>query len=282
MGDLAELLSLQEDVRGQTTEAISREDWYRKWGRHYMPSLMFAHKLQQCNNFKDPGVQHYGGDLFKEIRDAADAMFDKLAAPKPSIRRMSNASFVAPPVSMAAYNDRFAGCIAGECMVSVANGSKCRLDALTKGAILQTVGGQAAELVCLIRARCPGGRTRLVNLPGGLRLTPHHPINVDGEWVFPSDVAVATEQPCEEVYSFVLQGAAALCVDGFFCLSWAHGVEEGAARHPYFGSQQVLEDVAKLPGFDDGLVDLPPFWARRDPDTGLVCGLQSRMHGEGH
>ena len=31
-----------------------------KWGKHYLQSLQRAHELQQCNNFKDPGVQFYG------------------------------------------------------------------------------------------------------------------------------------------------------------------------------------------------------------------------------
>ena len=36
------------------------QEYYVKWGRHYLPSLARAHLLQQCNNFKDPGVQGYG------------------------------------------------------------------------------------------------------------------------------------------------------------------------------------------------------------------------------
>jgi hypothetical protein len=33
---------------------------------------MFVHKMQQCNNFKDPGVQFYGGELFRALQDSAD------------------------------------------------------------------------------------------------------------------------------------------------------------------------------------------------------------------
>jgi len=40
--------------------------------------------LQVCNNFNDPGVQHYGGDLFRSICDEADDIFCKLPAPKPT------------------------------------------------------------------------------------------------------------------------------------------------------------------------------------------------------
>ena len=29
------------------TEAISRTDWFARWGRHYLPSLQRAHELQQ-------------------------------------------------------------------------------------------------------------------------------------------------------------------------------------------------------------------------------------------
>mmetsp|Transcript_7373 Transcript_7373/g.12813 ORF Transcript_7373/g.12813 Transcript_7373/m.12813 type:complete len:585 (+) Transcript_7373:63-1817(+) len=96
--------ALLEDMCGQCTEALSRQDWFLKWGILYLPSIMFAHRLQQCNNFKDPGVQCYGGKLFQEIRDDADDVFNNLPAPKPSIRRSQ-----AAPVSMAAYNNCYGG-----------------------------------------------------------------------------------------------------------------------------------------------------------------------------
>jgi hypothetical protein len=37
---------------GQISEAISKDEWWNRWGRHYLPSLLGAHLLQQCNNFK--------------------------------------------------------------------------------------------------------------------------------------------------------------------------------------------------------------------------------------
>lgn len=79
----AQLAALCEDATGQVSEAISREDWYKSWGAHYLRSLSRAHVSQQCNNFKDPGVQEYGGELFRDLRDVADEMFVKLPAPKP-------------------------------------------------------------------------------------------------------------------------------------------------------------------------------------------------------
>merc|ERR1712216_680882 len=84
------LESLFEDVTGQMAEATSCMQYFMKWGRHYLPSLMFAHQLQQCNNFKDPGVQSYGGQLFTELRDAGDDMFCQLPPPKPSLEESNN------------------------------------------------------------------------------------------------------------------------------------------------------------------------------------------------
>eukprot|EP00930_Biecheleria_cincta_P027588 TRINITY_DN19352_c0_g2_i1.p1 TRINITY_DN19352_c0_g2~~TRINITY_DN19352_c0_g2_i1.p1 ORF type:complete len:537 (+),score=109.95 TRINITY_DN19352_c0_g2_i1:75-1685(+) len=77
------LAALCEDSTGQVSESTSREDWYKTWGSHYLRSLSRAHLSQQCNNFKDPGVQDYGGELFRDVRDVADDMFVKLPAPKP-------------------------------------------------------------------------------------------------------------------------------------------------------------------------------------------------------
>jgi len=83
---------LLADLEGQVTAALSRKDWFQKWGVHYLPSLARAHILQQCNNFKDPGVQFYGGSLFRHLRDEADDIFCKLPPPTPSIQPRSYAS----------------------------------------------------------------------------------------------------------------------------------------------------------------------------------------------
>lgn len=120
--------ALLEDILGQCLEAVQKEEYWTKWGRHYVPSVMFAHKLQQCNNFKDPGVQCYGSDLFSDLRDVADACFNKLPAPSVTPARyrylgggqlIYNPTYsggmepverrAAPVVDMSAYNDRCAG-----------------------------------------------------------------------------------------------------------------------------------------------------------------------------
>merc|ERR1712217_540862 len=101
--------ALLEDATGQSTEAVSRNDWFTKWGKHYMPSLMFAHRVQQCNNFKDPGVQKYGGKLFVELQEKADDAFNTLPAPTAKQRTSVRSSggypaAAAAPVDMSQFN----------------------------------------------------------------------------------------------------------------------------------------------------------------------------------
>ena len=45
------LSDLMKDLAGQTTLALSKKEWYTRWGCHYIRSLTLAHMNQQCNNF---------------------------------------------------------------------------------------------------------------------------------------------------------------------------------------------------------------------------------------
>uniref|UniRef100_A0A7S4W0Z9 VWFA domain-containing protein n=2 Tax=Alexandrium monilatum TaxID=311494 RepID=A0A7S4W0Z9_9DINO len=267
--------ALLEDILGQTSEALSRRDWYVRWGQHYLPSVMFAHKLQICNNFKDPGVQVYGkGELFTDLRDQADELFCKIPAPKPTARRSASRTSHAAPVSMAAYHDSSGVCVDGGCLVQLAGGVQRRVADLKRGDRVLGSDGTEAELLCLVRTACAGGRAQLVELPGGLRLTAHHPVLAGGKWCFPGELAETKDLPCEAVYSFVLGGGApAMCVAGVHCAALGHGIQEGAAAHPYFATQKAVEDLSGFAGFKDGLVDLSMGSVLRDPETGLVCGL---------
>jgi len=106
---------LLKDVDGQISEAISKSEWFKKWGRHYLPSLAGAHLHQQCNNFKDPGVQHYGGPLFSDLRDTIDDIFVKLPPPTPSKTQptyshsQTNATYTPAAVDMNAYYNASCG-----------------------------------------------------------------------------------------------------------------------------------------------------------------------------
>ncbi|CAE7672001.1 ITIH5 [Symbiodinium pilosum] len=121
LGGISEAVeALLEDLSGQVAEAFSREEWYTRWGIHFLPSLLCAHACQQCNNFKDPGVQHYGGELFGDLRDKADEVFCNLEAPKPQPRPSLPKALPAPAapsrpvqaarvVDMSVYYDASAG-----------------------------------------------------------------------------------------------------------------------------------------------------------------------------
>ncbi|CAE8624266.1 unnamed protein product, partial [Polarella glacialis] len=103
----------------------------------------------------------------------------------------------APAVNMAAYNDRYAGCVDGKSLVQLASGETLQMEKLVKGDLVSGQGGVAAEVLCLVKIRCPGAKSRLVQLGEHLRLTPYHPVCVEGEWRFPGDIAEASEFECD-------------------------------------------------------------------------------------
>jgi len=294
------IAALREDVCGQTSEAVSRQDWYDTWGRHYLPSIMFAHRSQICNNFKDPSVQVYGGELFQDLQEQADDIFNKLPAPKPSTKRASGRAGYgggAAPVSMSAYNDRHGVCIDSESLVEVV-GKACdpragvdqkmdrrlqTIGSLRPGDMVEAVGGTTAEVICIVRTKCKDARALLVELPCGSRVTPYHPIRqANGTWCFPAALATPAECDCDAVCSIVLNGAPGIMLmgssrtgkichrGGTAAVALSHGLEEGVANHPYFGTQAVLEDLRLAPDFKSGFVQVEAHNVQRDPETGLV------------
>jgi hypothetical protein len=63
------------DDEGQISMAPK---YYHKWGKHYMRAYLLAQVKQQCMNFKDPGLQIYGGAMFKELQTLGEDIFCKL------------------------------------------------------------------------------------------------------------------------------------------------------------------------------------------------------------
>lgn len=230
--------------------------------------------MQQCNNFKDPGVQHYGGALFRTLRDQIDDLFLKLPAPKRVVHGFpGEPQPVQQRANMRVYHNSSAPCFAGSSLALMADGTLQRVDELRKGQRVSVPGDGSAEVVCVIKTRCPTGHAELVSLPGGLLITAYHPVRVDGRWRFPCELAKAELRECSAVYSFVLSSGHVMLINGVECVSMGHGFSEDVVRHPYFGSAAIIADLARLPGWSNGCVEFSRGGMIRDPDTQLVNGL---------
>jgi len=303
-------VELIKDVTGQVTEATSVREWYSKWGKHYLPSLAQAHRLQQCNNFKDPGVQAYGGELFNVLRDEADAIFMKLPPPTPSGQyggygggntrmRPSNAGGGQPrgkfaaaaatpraPVNMSYYNNRNAGCFHGGAQVSLANGCTKRCDQIMRGDRVRTSTTdpkQSAKVVCVVETAIKGGRTELTCLPTGLLATPWHPVRADdaSEWRFPVDVPGAETKSgvaCDSVFSFVLEKPSlngSMLIGGLECITLGNSFTGPVAGHAYFSSPRVVVDLQAMSGWAKGHISFGPNPLTRDAKTDLLVGYRT-------
>ena len=294
----AYLDDLDKDVQGQITEAVSRDEWYDRWGVHYLRSLGRAHELQCCSNFRDPGLQRYGGSLFREVRDDADDLFVKLPPPTPSATRGATrgATRSAAPVDMSRYNVASGPCFSGQGQVLRTDGTTVRVDAVQRGDAVWTPQGPG-QVRCVLETRAAQGFA-LTTLPdSGLEVTPYHPVRVavaDADaWAFPCTVdgATTTHAPhCTAVYSFLVERvgsegrwADAMCIDGVTVVTLAHGLTDDAVvRHPYYGTEAVVSDLCAAWGWTDGRVVLDASRAPvvlRDPQTTLVCGLRVPRRG---
>ncbi|KAL0486297.1 developmentally-regulated vWFA domain protein [Acrasis kona] len=255
--------ALLKDIEGQVLLSIEPNFW-KKWGRHYLLSLLMAHRQQQCNNFKDPGVQVYGSETFNNLRDEFDEIFRKLPAPKPAVAKKN-----AAPVNMRNYHYVNNGCFHGDCYVLDQNDDKILVRNVRKGQVLKTDQG-FSNVSCVIKMNSSEDVDKLVELEGGLKITPWHPIMYDGKWCFPNEVSSAVNVKCDAVFTFVLEKDHVVLVNGVPCVTLGHGFKDDVREHDFFGTQKVIQNLKMLSGWDEGFVVASGHW--RD-EKGNVCKI---------
>lgn len=124
----------------------------------------------------------------------------------------------------------------------------------------------------------------------GILITPYHPVmGPDNKWAFPCDLCPHNQEYeyRDIVYNFVLDSVHMLFVGSSSsssqafkltpCVTLAHGFNDPVVHHPYFGTYKVIEDLKSLfwnPwGTQGQVITVVDVRVRRDPNTGLVCGL---------
>lgn len=259
--------SLILDMEGEITKAVM-EKYFSKWGKNWLYSILRAHELQICNNFLDPGVQSYGGALYKKLVEKANTIFDSLPPPKPSIVKSTTVRCQ----SMSYYNNATSNpCFAGECLVEMGNGQLKKVEDIVKGDQVQTEFG-VAHIQCVLKTICKNGEADLVNIntsSNPLRITPYHPIKWRKNWIFPNDLSddykTRSFQSCPAVYTFLLYGNDhTMIINNVIVITLAHGRTENVLNHWYYGTQKIVNFLSQCEGWNEGLVVLQSECVQRD------------------
>lgn len=294
----------EDESEGQLTKACSSHKWWSSWGRNHLLSYYHALKLQQCVNFKDKVLQHFGSDAFKQLQDKGVDIFSNLPVPTPTVRHRPTSSFwsgsagaarmlsspsanapnptvpitvfrqgadgapLSALASMASYVSSAGPCFSGSCTTRMVDNSFKQVRDLKRG---DRVWGDYEILAVL---RTPVGKTvEMVCFEGGLIITPWHPMKLgyDKEWTFPSYCEIATPVYIGEYYNLVLKSGHIVELNGYPVVTLGHGfTSNDTIRHPYFGTQAVIDDLKKHPDWDKGLLNMNSNNIRRNSESGLV------------
>jgi len=240
--------------------------------------------MQKRNNFKDLGVQNYGGAFFAEEVDKVNDVFDNLKPPPPSSYTQQCSKITSQ--TMRSYNNCYGGCFLPECLVTMVDAREKRCDEVRSGDIVLTgLHGIPASVLCVLKISGPN-MTVMRFEDSGLAITPWHPMLVDDEWVFPAEQYEKSEggiavEAAAVVYNFVLStldGAFTaeeesenellldalkntdhtLKVNGVPVVTFGHGLETNqVVQHCYWGNMSsILRDLRGMRGFSEGFIEV--------------------------
>jgi len=270
--------NILHDLEGQIKEALNmtsqggREDWFSRWGIHYLRSLRRAYCNEICNNFKDKGVSNFGGDLFNTIRDEVSDIFDSLPPPKSmnvtggggGMRGGGMTS--SPPPSMASYNNASGGCCARGCRIQMADHTYKPVEQLVKGDKIVSVKVNmnksnciyytTSEIECVIETLCDRGKESMVTLDT-LKITPYHPVMNDTyEWRFPKSLGKVEEISCQSMFTFITQDRGCVIIEAHIFATYGHYISGDVISHDYFGTNKVISDMKVFETYDRGYICL--------------------------
>ena len=276
---LLEDIEHDSEHKGQLTKALSRDDWFRSWGYNHILAYRRALEQKVCVNFKDQAVQRFSSLRFKEIQSQGNEIFAQLPPPIPQGHTAASFANVVATTnfSMTAFNTADGGCFNGENTVRMWDGGYCEgsnsdpeqtnaektsrryqfVNECVKGDLVWTPSGPAS-IVAVVRRKV-GRSIKMCKFPGGLHITPWHPVRPSGQmpWVFPCLwLGKVAMYHMDHFYDFVLDKYHVVEINNMEVITLGHGFQEPVAKHEFYGTEKVIEDLKQVKGWEIGFVDL--------------------------
>ena len=233
----------EDPNHGQVQKAFTKE-YFNKWGLDYLLSFLRFHVVEQRGNFKDQTLKLYGGNDFEEMLKIGNKIFVNLPPPENDCGGSNN-------IQSDDFEDYFydasGGCFNGEAIVELKNGKK-KVKDLKKGDILSN----GAKVVCLVENKvCKYEKVVKIN---NVYFTLYHPVEINGEWVFPCEHFKVTKKYINYWYNLVLNNKHEVILNGVKAITLGHNRKEGILKHPYFGTNKVIDALKKYDSYNSGFI----------------------------
>lgn len=79
-------IGMIQTLERQTILSLTKDKYMEKWGKHQYRQTIRALIMQYKGNFRDPCLANFGGELFNEISDKADDIFNIMPPPIESLK----------------------------------------------------------------------------------------------------------------------------------------------------------------------------------------------------
>ncbi len=244
MKDLLTDLIHSDPNHGQVEKAFSKE-YYEKWGLNYLLSFLRFHIVEQCGNFKDQSLKKYEHKDFDEMRKIGNKIFTNLPPPENDCGNREK-DLDSDQFADIFYN-AYGGCFNGDAFVELKNGKK-KVKYLRKGDILSN----GAIVECLVENKI--NKIENVVKINDVYFSLYHPIEYNGEWVFPCEHFKVISKFIDCWYNLVLKNKHEVILNGVKAITLGHNRTNGILKHPYFGTKKVIEALKKYNTYDNGFI----------------------------
>ena len=234
---------IDEDPNHGQVEKAFRDEYFDKWGLNYLLSFLRFHIVEQCGNFKDQSLKKYENADFEEMRKIGNKIFINLPPPENDCG--------GEDIDCDTFQDIFynscGGCFNGDAFVELKKGKK-KVKYLKKGDILSN--GDIVE--CLVETKI--NKVENVVKINNVYFTLYHPIEIDGEWVFPCERFKVTKKYIDCWYNLVLKKKHEVILNGVKAITLGHNRNDGILKHPYFGTNKVINALKKYDTYQTGFI----------------------------
>jgi hypothetical protein len=239
--------------------------YYNKWGKHYLLSLMHGYDRQLCINFKDNGVQHFITAPFTTIRDKIEFIFCNIPPPQPKIIRETTTRIS----SMEGYYRADMGCFDGEGIVLLSNNTFIQVKELKKGDKLFNMNNTLCIVECIIKQNI---NTEIdVCSVNDMLISPYHPIFLFNKWVFPATEFKIQKRFISSFYNVVLNTNDTIVINFVPVITLGHNLNSNnITKHDYFGTCKIRDDLKLVKGYNEGLIECKQMQTIRCPETNNV------------